>query len=156
MQEGYLKIILKRKKYDASMKKVFWFERGAHFAGNLKYTIWEMEDCMLFEGRSSNEFHDMRDYEFCFPKRKMKRIAVILKLTCGWKRRYATDDDILDGYGWNIEADFDGIHITTGGYEVYPFGYWVVTRMLQREMEVLCEKYAKDYTIKGRWERMKL
>ena len=138
------------------LKEVFSFGRGAFFSGALEYTIWEMPDCMLFESSSANDFCDMRDYIFRFPKEDMKKLLAILKKTSRWKELYECKDEILDGYGWHITCNYNGMKVKTSGYEAFPYRFTNTIRTIQESIEDLCRKYANNYSDDRIKERLSL
>lgn len=137
-------------------KKIFNFERGSHFGGSLDYSIWEMRDHMIFESNSGNEFSDMVDYLFCFPKEEMTELTSTLKTFTNWNSSYEANDDIYDGYGWHISFDYNGTFMNTQGYEAWPIGYKFKIKKLQKFIEQLCKRYAVDYSDDRINERLSL
>lgn len=135
---------------------IFSFERGAYFAGMLEYTIQENVDCMIFNSRSSNDFWGMKDYQFSMPKSAIAGIELALTETLEWDREYVYPHEILDGYGWHIYFNYDGMNISTEGYGAYPPDYRRVIRSIQSEIEKLCKEYAVDYSADRIEERMAL
>ena len=135
---------------------IFSFERGWFFGGSLKYTIFELEDALLFESYSYNDFCYMPDYQFCMPKTAIAEIEKVLRKTILWRRHYRCYYEIDDGYGWDIYYRFKGLKINKRGYMAYPLNYKAVIKALQEEIEKLCEKYADNYSIEGLDERLEL
>lgn len=137
-------------------KEIFSFERGAYFAGSLAYTIWEMRDCMLFESRAYNDFHNMKDYHFRMPKSAIGKLMHAVEKASSWEADYQNPDNIMDGYGWHIRFHYSGISIITEGYVAYPPDFSKVVKRIQKEIEELCKEYARNYSADGLKKRLSL
>lgn len=98
----------------------------------------------------------MAEYIFEIPDEEITVLAQKLKIFEKWENKYECDDDIDDGYGWNIMCLYKDISINTEGYESYPDDYWEKISMLQEEIENLCKKYADNYSEDGLEERLAL
>ena len=136
--------------------EIFYFERGAYFAGTLTYTIEVIEDRYIFKGRAFNDFCWMKDIEFEIPEKEIIKLERLLKPTTKWKRKYTSKDEILDGYGWDIVFKYKDTQLKSSGYEKYPLNYNRVVRNLQLFIERLGVKYDGDYQREGRKERLEL
>ena len=130
-------------KYDK--RECFYFERGAFFSGGLVYTIWELEDCMLLESQSYNDFAGMHEYKFTFPKEEMSQFTPAFNKISKWEERYEPSDDVCDGYEWEIRFDYSDFKFSSEGYETYPKGFRRTIRKLQRVLENLCSSYGGVY-----------
>lgn len=136
--------------------EIFYFERGAFFAGNLDYRIIFEDERFILNGYPRNDFFWMEPIKFEIPVKEIVRLQRLLKPVSKWKKKYENEDMILDGYGWNIYFCYKGCLIESYGYEKYPRDYDRVRRKLQLFIEWLGIKYNDNYQAKGRKDRIEL
>ena len=137
-------------------KIIFSYERGAYFGGLLEYKIREFDNYFMLESCSCNDFANMRDYRFRFPKYAIWPLIKACLPVRKWKKEYKCGEKIDDGYGWAIHLEYKDICIDSSGYEKFPLNYSRVTGRLQRSIESLCKIYAVDYTEDGLEKRLRL
>ena len=136
--------------------EIFYFERGAFFAGSLMYKIEAFEGKYILKGIPYNDFCWMDDIEFEIPEKEILCLEKLLKPVLKWKKQYETKDEIFDGYGWDIYFQYKDRFIKTQGYEKYPINYRKVIKKLQLFLEQLGEKYNENYQSEGKSERIEL
>ena len=136
--------------------EIFYFERGAYFSGSLEYKIELIEGKYILKGRAYNDFCWMDAVKFEIPAEEIMSLEKLLKPVAKWEQEYETQDDILDGYGWDIYFKYGSTLIETSGYEKYPRNYDRIVSALQRFIERLGIKYNEKYQREGRKERIKL
>lgn len=141
--------------WEHDAKATFEFGRGGYNGGSLNYTIYPLKEAFLFRGEAFNDFAYMKQYCFCFPFDGIKEISKIIE-RLDWLDDYETEEDVDDGYGWDIEYDYNGVIFKSGGYHAWPKNYEVVVTKLQRAIEKICWKYAPDYSEEGIKERIAL
>lgn len=136
--------------------EIFYFERGAYFSGSLEYKIELIEGKYILKGQAYNGFCWMDAMKFEIPAEEIVRLEKLLKPVAKWKQEYETQDEIYDGYGWDIYFKYGGMLIETSGYEKYPRNYDRIVSVLQKFIERLGIKYNEKYQREGRKERIKL
>lgn len=134
---------------------VFDFDRGAFFAGYLKYKFYSMGDALLFMSYTGNDFCGMKEYCFCFPFDGIKKVANLIS-NLNWEKKYECEDIIYDGYGWGLKLHYDDVEFESDGYEAYPKNFKKKIKQLQKHIEKLCAKYAPYYEKNGIDERLRL
>jgi len=138
------------------LNPIFRFERGAYTGGALAYSVYEMDECLILEGFSYNGFSYMQDYRFKMLKTDIDELMSVLKKAKRWKEEYDCDDDVYDGYEWELFVDYKSLKISSAGYVGYPRNYKKVVKKIQTEIEKLCETYAYNYSSEGVEERLSL
>ena len=124
--------------------------------GVLMYRI-EVEDGKYkLKGYMRNDFYWMDDVDFEIPEKEIHKLIKLLRPVMKWNEEYQPDDEIFDGYGWDIDFQYKDICIKTGGYEEFPSDYCKVRKRLQFFIEKLGKKYNKKYQKDGRKARIKL
>ena len=136
--------------------QIFSFERGAYFSGDLRYAIVVNEGRYVFKGEAFNDFYWMDNCEFEIPEKEIEVLKKIVRPVEFWQKKYEAEDEIDDGFGWNIDFKYKDIFVGSGGYEKYPPNYGVVIWRLQRFVERIGAKYNKNYQRKGKLKRMML
>lgn len=124
--------------------------------GDLLYQIVNIDDRFVLKGCARNEFCWMKDIAFEIPEKEIDKLMKRLSPASKWKRKYEVDDEIDDGYGWDIRFKYKDVRIKTGGYEKYPKDYYRVIKRLQRFVERLGAKYNEEYQKEGYKERIEL
>lgn len=143
--------------------EIFRFDRGAFFGGTIIVLIYEMpddENHVEVHVRLLNGFCErMKSKQFLMQKKELEKIKSFLEGILDWKTEYKDEQTagILDGYGWEIEYDYNNFSFSSQGYECYPPDYQENISGLQEIIEDLCAGYDSDhYDVQNRIERINL
>ena len=130
--------------------RIFRFGRGG-FLYDLETDIYtipgndEIVSVNIQPGVVFRRAFQMSDRRFDMPAAELKQIVSFLDTIRDWKTRYECAEDVLDGYGWDIEFHYRNTDFLSAGYESYPDNYWEKVSELQTIIEDLCQKYNYEF-----------
>ena len=123
---------------------LFYFHYGSYFGGVCEFLIMKNHNgnCQII-AEGSNGY--MLSWNIKVSIEKLKPLEKVVQPARKWLKDYEVQDEICDGYGWELIFIGTDYEINTRGYEAYPSNYYKVGRKI---LKVLNKLYLENATNK--------
>lgn len=122
---------------------IFYFSYGSYFGGECEIIIINNGNgkCSVYAfGYNGWELY----WKFTIPIAEIKSLEEIVQPARKWLRKYEVQEDILDGYGWELVFIGTDYTIKTSGYMANPRNYFKITNKMIKQLYKFKKVYSDD------------